>query len=85
MGPAKNAELFLDDARILPISVNYGRSALLLDRIIAAKELEETLDDSGSIVIDPVGTVIANVRAFTSGWRDLSLHNSRDLMAVRSA
>lgn len=53
VGPAKNAELFLDDARILPISVNYGRSALLLDRIIAAKELEETLDDSGSIVIDP--------------------------------
>jgi ADP-heptose:LPS heptosyltransferase len=53
VGPSKNSELFLDDPRILPISVNYGRSALLLDRIIAAKELEDILDDSASIVIDP--------------------------------
>lgn len=53
VGPTKNAELFLDDPRILPISVNYGRSALLLDRVTAAKELEDILDDSGSIVIDP--------------------------------
>ncbi len=53
VGPPKNAELFLDDPRILPIAVNYGRSALLLDRVTAAKELEEILDDSASIVIDP--------------------------------
>ncbi len=53
VGPPKNAELFLDDPRILPISVNYGRSALLLDRLTAAKELQFILDDSASIVIDP--------------------------------
>jgi ADP-heptose:LPS heptosyltransferase len=53
VGPAKNAELFLDDPRILPISVQYGRSALLLDRLIAARELEDILTDPASLVIDP--------------------------------
>ncbi len=53
VGPSKNAELFLEDARILPISVVYGRSALLLDRLIAAKELQDILDDPASLVIDP--------------------------------
>ncbi len=53
VGPSKNAELFLDDARILPISVVYGRSALLLDRLVAAKELQDILDDPASLVIDP--------------------------------
>jgi len=53
VGPAKNAELFLDDPRILPISVQYGRSALLLDRLVAASELQDILDDSSSLVIDP--------------------------------
>ena len=40
-------------ARILPISVVYGRSALLLDRLVAAKELQDILDDPASLVIDP--------------------------------
>jgi ADP-heptose:LPS heptosyltransferase len=53
VGPSKNAELFLDDARILPISVQYGRSALLLDRLIAARELEDILTDPASLVVDP--------------------------------
>jgi ADP-heptose:LPS heptosyltransferase len=53
VGPPKNAELFLDDPRILPISVHYGRSALLLDRLVAAKELQDILDDPASLVIDP--------------------------------
>jgi ADP-heptose:LPS heptosyltransferase len=53
VGPSKNAELFLDDARILPISVVYGRSALLVDRLVAAKELQDILDDPASLVIDP--------------------------------
>lgn len=53
VGPSKNAELFLDDPRILPISVVYGRSALLLDRLVAAKELQDILDDPASLVIDP--------------------------------
>jgi ADP-heptose:LPS heptosyltransferase len=53
VGPPKNAELFLDDPRIVPISVIYGRSALLLDRLVAAKELQDILDDPVSLVIDP--------------------------------
>jgi ADP-heptose:LPS heptosyltransferase len=53
VGPSKNAELFIDDPRILPIAVNYGRSALLLDRLVAAKELQDILDDPASLVIDP--------------------------------
>lgn len=53
VGPSKNAELFLDDPCILPISVQYGRSALLLDRLIAARELEDILTDPASLVIDP--------------------------------
>jgi ADP-heptose:LPS heptosyltransferase len=53
VGPSKNGELFLDDLRILPIAVQYGRSALLLDRLIAARELEDILTDSASLVIDP--------------------------------
>jgi ADP-heptose:LPS heptosyltransferase len=53
VGPSKNAELFIDDSRILPISVVYGRSALLLDRLVAAKDLQDILDDPESLVIDP--------------------------------
>jgi len=53
VGPSKNAELFVDDSRILPISVVYGRSALLLDRLVAAKDLQDILDDPASLVIDP--------------------------------
>jgi hypothetical protein len=53
VGPSKNAELFLDDIRILPISVQYGRSALLLDRLIAARELQDILTDPASLVVDP--------------------------------
>ncbi|MBV9674706.1 MAG: hypothetical protein JO185_00110, partial [Acidobacteriaceae bacterium] len=35
VGPAKNAELFADDARIVSIPVSYSRSGLLRDRLLA--------------------------------------------------
>ena len=53
VGPAKNAELFAADPRITPISVMYGRSSLLRDRLLAAAELRIAVDELGSIVIDP--------------------------------
>lgn len=53
VGPAKNAELFAADPRISPISVMYGRSSLLRDRLMAAAELRIAVDELGSIVIDP--------------------------------
>lgn len=52
-GPAKNAEMFMDDRRIVPIAVAYGRSGLLRDRLLAAAELQVAVDELGSIVIDP--------------------------------
>lgn len=53
LGPAKNAELFAADPRISPLSVMYGRSGLLRDRLLAAAELRIAADELGSIVIDP--------------------------------
>jgi ADP-heptose:LPS heptosyltransferase len=53
VGPAKNAELFGADPRISPISIMYGRSSLLRDRLLAAAELRIAVDELGSIVIDP--------------------------------
>jgi ADP-heptose:LPS heptosyltransferase len=53
VGPAKNAELFADDPRIISIAVMYGRSSLLRDRLLAAAELQVAVDELGSIVIDP--------------------------------
>jgi len=53
VAPAKNAELFAADPRIVPIAIMYGRSSLLRDRLLAAAELQVAVDELGSIVIDP--------------------------------
>ena len=53
VGPEKNAELYLNDGRIVPIAITYGRSALLRDRLLAAAELHIAVDELGSVVIDP--------------------------------
>lgn len=53
VGPAKNAELFAADPRISPVSVMYGRSSLLRDRLLAAAELRIAVDELRAIVIDP--------------------------------
>lgn len=53
VGPAKNAELFAADPRIIPITVMYGRSGLLRDRLLAAAELHVAVEEPGAIVIDP--------------------------------
>jgi ADP-heptose:LPS heptosyltransferase len=53
VGPAKNAELFAADERILSIPVSYSRSGLLKDRLMAVIELHSIVDEPGTIVIDP--------------------------------
>jgi hypothetical protein len=53
VAPEKNAELFLADKTIVPISISYGRSALLRDRLLAAAELQVAVDELSSVVIDP--------------------------------
>jgi ADP-heptose:LPS heptosyltransferase len=53
IGPGKNAELFADDPRIVPIPVVYGRGSLLQERLSAAFELKSIVDEAGAIVIDP--------------------------------
>lgn len=53
VAPVKNAELYLDDPRIIPVSITYGRSALLRDRLLAAAELQVAVDELSSVVIDP--------------------------------
>ncbi|MFL6463928.1 MAG: hypothetical protein ACJ73N_05915 [Bryobacteraceae bacterium] len=53
VGPAKNAELFAGDSRILSIPVGYNRSGLLRDRLLAVIELHSVVDEPGTIVIDP--------------------------------
>src|SRR6185312_7720305 len=53
VGPAKNAELFACDSRVKPISISYGRSALLKDRLLAAEEVRAVVDDPDTLVIDP--------------------------------
>lgn len=53
VGPAKNAELFAGDARIVSIPVSYSRSGLLRDRLLAVIELHSIVDEPGTIVIDP--------------------------------
>ncbi len=53
VGPEKNAELFAGDTIIKPLPVTYGRSSLLRERLLAAAELKVTVDESGTIVIDP--------------------------------
>ena len=53
VGPAKNAELFAGDARIVPVPVTYGRGSLLRERLQAAAELRGLVDELRAIVIDP--------------------------------
>ena len=53
VGPAKNAELFACDPRIEPLSIPYGRSALLKDRLLAAGSVRSVVDDADTLVIDP--------------------------------
>ena len=53
VGPAKNAELFAADERIVPLTITYGRAALLRDRLLAAFELQIAVNELSSIVIDP--------------------------------
>jgi ADP-heptose:LPS heptosyltransferase len=53
VAPLKNAELYLNDPRVVPISITYGRSALLRDRLLAAAELHVAVDEFSSVVIDP--------------------------------
>lgn len=53
VGPAKNAELFAADARIVPVPVTYSRAGLLKDRLMAVIELHSIVDEVGTIVIDP--------------------------------
>lgn len=53
VGPAKNAEMFAGDPRIFPIPVSYGRGSLLRERLLAAAELRNSVDELSSIVIDP--------------------------------
>ncbi len=53
VGPEKNAAMFAADPRITPVTVPYGRSSSLKDRLLAAAELQVTVDGAGAIVIDP--------------------------------
>jgi ADP-heptose:LPS heptosyltransferase len=53
VGPEKNAELFVGDSSVRSIPVAYGRSSLLRERLLAAAELKVTVDETGTIVIDP--------------------------------
>ena len=53
VGPTKNAEMFADDSRVIPIDVAYTRSGTLRQRLVAAGELRSILDETGSLVIDP--------------------------------
>ena len=53
VGPEKNAEMFQDDPQIIPIPVTYGRSSLLRERLMAAAELQVTVNERSSVVIDP--------------------------------
>lgn len=53
VGPEKNAELFASDSGVRSLPVTYGRSSLLRERLLAAAELKVTVDETGTIVIDP--------------------------------
>lgn len=53
IGPAKNAEMFAADPDVTPLTVMYGRSNLLRERLAAAAEMQVAVDEQGVIVIDP--------------------------------
>jgi len=53
VAPAKNAEMFAADAKIVPVAVTYGRGSVLRERLLAAAEIKVALDELSSVVIDP--------------------------------
>lgn len=53
VGPAKNAELFAADSRIVSVPITYGRNSTLRERLLAAMQLRSIVEETGSIVIDP--------------------------------
>lgn len=52
-GPTKNAEMFANDPRIIPVSLQYKRTGTLRERLVAAVELRSILDEAGTLVVDP--------------------------------
>jgi hypothetical protein len=53
VGPGKNAELFSQDPRIVPIPITYERSGTLRERLAAAFELRGLVEQADAIVVDP--------------------------------
>jgi ADP-heptose:LPS heptosyltransferase len=53
VGPDKNLELFAGDSRIVSLSIKYGRSSCLRDRVLASESVREVVDREDTIVIDP--------------------------------
>jgi ADP-heptose:LPS heptosyltransferase len=53
VGPEKNAELFSQDSRVVPVPIAYERSGTLRERLAAALELRELVDQADAIVVDP--------------------------------
>ena len=53
VGPAKNAELFAADKRVIALVAPYSRSGLLQDRLEASVQLRKFVDDPDTLVIDP--------------------------------
>lgn len=53
VGPPKNAELFANDERVVPVPIVYDRSGTLRQRLAAALELREVVEQVDAIVVDP--------------------------------
>ena len=53
VGPAKNAELFSQDSSVVPLAITYERSGTLRERLAAALELRELVEQVDAIVVDP--------------------------------
>lgn len=53
VGPSKNAELFSRDPRVTSVPVAYERSGTLRERLAAALELREIVEQVDAIVVDP--------------------------------
>lgn len=53
VGPSKNAEMFSADARVVCFPIAYQRSGTLAERLFAATELREIVDQPDAIVVDP--------------------------------
>ena len=53
VGPAKNAELFSQDPRVISVPITYERSGTLRERLGAAFELRGIVEQADAIVVDP--------------------------------